>query len=170
MASKPHRRYGAPAPAGRMPPHASSKAMTARRASRICRAFSNDGAACRGIFDFDAVVASVLAATVLFMGMTAFSTGAHSFAEGVSLLESERTAITAADYLVKDCDLGVARCELGFAYPHEYGGRIGDAGRALSNATGKKVRTYANESAEGICAKRLMLNGTRAMVVVACVD
>ncbi|MFH0835263.1 MAG: hypothetical protein V1881_02885 [Candidatus Micrarchaeota archaeon] len=124
----------------------------------------------RGIFDFDAVIASVLAATVLFMGMTAFTTGVHAFTEGASLLESERVAITAADYLVKDCALGVARCELGFAFPHEYGGRIGDAERALSNATGRGIRAYANQSAEGICAKRLMLNGSRAMVVAACAD
>ena len=143
MESKRHRGRGAPS------------GITARRS--------------RGIFDFDAVIASVLAATVLFIGMTAFTTGVHSFAEGAALLESERIAITAADYLVKDCVLGVARCELGFAFPHEYGGRIGDAERALSNATGRSIRAYANKSAEGICAKRLMLNGTKAMVVAACV-
>ncbi|VVB67294.1 Uncharacterised protein [Candidatus Norongarragalina meridionalis] len=112
----------------------------------------------------------MLVATVMVMGMTAFSTSVHSFTEGASLLESERVAIAAADYLVKDCNLGVARCELGFAFPHEYGGRIGDAERALSNATGRTIRAYANESAEGICAKRLMLNGTKAMVVAACAE
>lgn len=81
-----------------------------------------------------------------------------------------------ADYLIKNCagEGGIAKCDDKKIYSHELAPNaaeaLSEAIKKLEAKTGAHISAQIDGAGEGICIKRIVLQGEKESIVIVCVE
>ncbi|NYZ75152.1 hypothetical protein H0O03_02715 [Candidatus Micrarchaeota archaeon] len=127
----------------------------------------------KGIFSTDVSIAFFLAMLTLATCLSAFWLSASNYSSSYKAALTEKTAVEAADFVLKNCfPEGAAKCSDSLAYSHVLDERAQTASFTLHSNRSVSVKVVGLKAARGngFCVRRPALLDGEEVFVEACAE